>query len=308
MKKSPSSVLRFHGVRGSRPYHQTDLLGYGGNSTCLEIDCGLDFVVAIDAGSGFQHIANRLGEHPSRKKIHLLITHTHWDHVLFTPFIQQLGNPECEFHFHAPDVAGRPFSELFAHLFAKGRLPIPGPADALVKAKLTFHRVQPRSEFLIEGKVKVETIQVNHQHTTLGYKISVGDGNVAVITDAASILNGNYLGHAMPERAARLGKEAFEQEYNDQLVQFLKDVHTLVFDTHFNAKNIKHDWGHASPDIAVALCAKAKVKRLFMFHHAPEDHDTKVAQKQVYARKLAAAAGIEIMNAREGDEWPLKSA
>ena len=38
MKKSPASVLKFHGVRGSRPYHVTDLLGYGGNSTCLEIN------------------------------------------------------------------------------------------------------------------------------------------------------------------------------------------------------------------------------------------------------------------------------
>jgi phosphoribosyl 1,2-cyclic phosphodiesterase len=305
MKKSPASVLKFHGVRGSRPYHVTDLLGYGGNSTCLEIDCGMDFVIAIDTGSGFQHIANRLGEHPSRKKIHILMTHTHWDHVLFTPFIRQLSNHECEIHFHGPDVAGLPFSELFTKLFAKGRLPIPEP---LIKAKLLFHRVNPKSEFLIEGKVKIDTIQVNHQHTTLGYKISVGDGNVAVITDTAAIQNGNYLGQGMPERAAIIGKDAFEKEYHDNLVQFLKDVHTLVFDTHFNARNIKHDWGHASPDIAVDLCAKAQIKRLFMFHHAPEDLDTKVAQKQIYARNLAAAAGIEIINAREGDEWLLKSA
>jgi phosphoribosyl 1,2-cyclic phosphodiesterase len=305
MKKSPSSVLKFHGVRGSRPYHLTDLLGYGGNSTCLEIDCGLDFVIAIDLGSGFQHISSRLGEHPSRKKIHVLMTHTHWDHLLFAPFIRQLTNHECEIHFHAPDVAGRPFSELFWMLFVKGRLPIPEP---LIKAKICFHQIKPKVEFLIEGKVKIETTQVNHQHTTLGYKISVGDGNVAIVTDAASIYNGNYLGEGMQKRAAIIGKDAFEKEYHDDLVKFLKDVHTLVFDTHFNGKNIKHDWGHASPDIAVDLCAKAKVKRLFMFHHAPEDHDIKVAQKQIYARNLAAAAGIEVINAREGEEWPLKSA
>jgi phosphoribosyl 1,2-cyclic phosphodiesterase len=308
VKKSPASILRFHGVRGSRPFHVTDLLGYGGNSTCIEIDCGLDFIVAIDAGSGLQHIANRLGEHPTRKKIHLLITHTHWDHVLFLPFMRQLANPECDIHIHAPDISGRPFSDLFAMLFTKGRLPIPGDHTQIVKSKLTFHRIKADHEFLIEGKCKVETIQVNHQHTTLGYKISVGDSNLAVITDAATIRHGNYLGTGMQKRASVIGNEAFEREYNEKLIHWLRDVHTLVFDTHFNAKNMKSDWGHASPDIAVDLCAKAKIKRLFMFHHAPEDNDNKVALKQIYARNLAAAFGIEIINAREGDEWPLKSA
>ncbi len=305
MKHSPVSLLRFHGVRGSWPFHLTDLLGYGGNSTCIEIDCGLDFIIAIDCGSGFQHIANRLGDHPNRKKIHILMTHTHWDHVLFAPFIKQLSNPECEIHIHAPDIAGKPFRDLFEMLFAKGRLPIPRMAT---KAKVFFHQVQPDSEFLIEGKAKVSTIQVNHQHTTLGYKLSAGDASVAVITDAATISNGNYLGHGMIQRASTIGKDAFERDYHDGLVKFLHDVHTLVFDTHFNTKNIKSDWGHSSPDLAVELCAKAKIKRLFMFHHAPEDNDAKVAHKQSHARDIAEASGIEVINAREGDEWPLKSA
>jgi ribonuclease BN (tRNA processing enzyme) len=304
MKRKPPCLLRFHGVRGSRPTHQIELLGFGGNTTCIEIDTGLDFILAIDGGSGLQHISQRLGNHPNHRKIHLLITHTHWDHVLFLPFLKQLHNPDCEIHIHAPDVGAQPFQELFNLLFKHGRLPIPRES---IKSKLVFHRLEPGVDFLIEGKVKVSSIQVNHQHMTLGYKLGLFESSIAIITDVATIATGNFLGQGMKERAALIGKKSFEAEYNDQLTQFLNGVDSLVFDTHFNSQNLKSDWGHATPEIALELCARAKIKRLFMFHHAPEDSDRRVAMKQIYARNLALKHGIEVINAREEDEWPLAS-
>ena len=305
MKKTHPAILKFHGVRGSRPIHHTEMTAYGGNSTCLEIDTGMDLTLVIDGGTGLQHLSGRSADHPKHNKIHILVTHTHWDHVLFLPFLKQLTHPHCDIHIHAPEVDGIPFSDLFEMLFAHGRLPIPRPA---IKAKLTFHKLIPGQDFLIEGKIRIDTFQVNHQHTTLGYKISHGESSVAVITDASVISNGNHLGKGMPERAKEIGKEAFEKEYGDGLVAFLRGVHSLVFDTHFNAKNIKPDWGHATPEIAIDICARAGIKRLFMFHHAPEDNDCKVALKQMHARSLALKFGIEVINAREEDQWPLISA
>ena len=305
MIKAPPAILKFHGVRGSRPTHASSHLGYGGNSTCLEIETGLDFSLIIDAGTGLQHACKLLGDQPQRKKIHILITHAHWDHVLYLPFIRQLVNPACDIHIHAPDVGGRPFAQLFEKLFERGRLPIP---QVEIKSKLTFHKVTPGLDFLIEGKIRVASFQVNHPETTLGYKIFHGTSNVAVITDAATIKNGNHLGKGMPERAAIIGKDAFEKEYQDSLIAFLTGVHTLVFDTHFNVKNLKPDWGHATPELAVEICHLAKIRRLFMFHHAPEDNDSVVALKQIHARSLALPFGIEVVNAREEEQWPLMSA
>ena len=305
MIKPHPAILKFHGVRGSRPVHASSHLGYGGNSTCIEIETELDFVLLIDAGTGLQHVCDLLGEHPHRRKIHMLITHAHWDHVLFLPFMRQLENPECDIHIHAPDVGGMPFAQIFEKLFKHGRLPIP---KVNIKSKLTFHKVTPGVEFLIEGKVRVASFQVNHPEITLGYKISHGASNVAIITDAATVRNGNYLGTGMPERAAILGKLEFEKEYESALVKFLTGVHTLVFDTHFNAKNLKSDWGHASPELAIEICCLAKICRLFMFHHAPEDRDSIVAVKQIHARNLGLPFGIEVLNAREEDQWPLISA
>jgi len=305
MIKKSHSLLKFHGVRGSRPVHASGFLGYGGNTTCLEIETGFDFILAIDCGTGLQHISRRLRLHPNRKKIHILLTHTHWDHVLMLPLLKELANPELEVSIHAPDIGSKTFSELFETMLKLGRLPIP---KAQIKCKLTFHRIQPGQTFLLEGKVKVSTFQVNHQHITLGYKIGLQDGCIAVITDTALLTADNILGQGMNERALLIGPKNFEKEYNQGLIRFLKGVDCLVFDTHFNEDNLKPNWGHATPDLAINFCIKSGIKRLFLFHHAPEDNDDKVAIKQEYARNLALHRGIQVINAREEDEWPILSA
>lgn len=305
MIKNAPAVLRFHGVRGSRPTHHPLRTNYGGNSTCIEFDPGLGFSLVVDAGSGLQHVTHKLGDHPQKKRIHILITHSHWDHILLLPLMRQLSLPDFEIHLHAPDVEGKTFSDLFKLLLQHGRLPIDAAA---IKAKVTFHRVIPGAEFLIEGKIKVSTIQVNHQHVTLGYKITYGDSNVVILTDTASINDGNYLGHGFPERAKQIGNAAFETEYNQRLLGFIRNIETVVFDTHFNPKNLKPDWGHATPELAIEFCAKAGVRRVFMCHHAPEDNDNTIAMKQMRAREIALAHDIEVINAREEDEWLLRSA
>lgn len=305
MKRTTPSILRFHGVRGSRPVHAPNFMNYGGNSTCIEFDAGLDFTLIIDGGSGLQHVSDKLGLHPLKKRLHILITHTHWDHILALPFIRQLSIPEFEITFHAPPIHGRPFHEIFNSLFNLGRLPIPKPN---IEAKITFHSITPGSDFLVEGKIKVLPIQVNHPLTTLAYKISHGESVVAVITDIAAIHGKNYLGAGFSERAAIMGQKEFELEYNQNVHNFLKNVPNVIFDTHFNAANVKPDWGHATPELAISVCAEAGVKRLFMFHHAPEDDDSLVAQKQDHARRLALPHPLEVINAREEDEWHLISA
>lgn len=305
MKKAAPAILRFHGVRGSRPVHTADNTNYGGNSTCLEFDTGHNYSIIVDGGSGLQHVSRMNSELTQRKRLHVLITHTHWDHILMLPFLRQLENLDCEIYFYAPDVGDVPFETIFMGLLKHGRLPIACPQ---LKAKIHFKKALPDKAFIIENKVKVIGFQVNHQHMTLGYKISYEKSVVAIIPDIASISNGNLLGQSFIEKASKIGVEAFEKQYNDNLIRFLKNVPNVVFDTHFNSDNLKADWGHATPEIALEVCIKAKVKRLFMFHHAPEDSDHDVAMKQLRAQNEAAKEGIEVLNAREEDEWPLTAA
>jgi ribonuclease BN (tRNA processing enzyme) len=297
--------LKLLGVRGSRPTHKRGLLGYGGNSTSFEFPVeGSDFHLFLDGGSGLAHRGRSLGERPSKKKFYFLITHTHWDHILGFPFFEPFYNDDNEFTFYASNTSKSTFNKLFFGLHRADNLPVP---STQLKAKIDFKGVQPGETFMIENKVKVTTYQINHQGITLAYRIQHGNDDVAIVTDNAPIEDGNYLGENMIELSKGREKE-FEKEFNDGLVAFLKGCNTVVFDTHFTEANLKPDWGHSTPDKALEICTNANVNRLILFHHAPEDLDDHVLAKVQSILDKALLAGVEVVAAKEGDEWTLHCA
>lgn len=296
-------TLKFWGVRGSRPTHKKELLGFGGNSTCLEF-CfeNRDFNLFLDGGSGLARRGNSILPNNSTKRYHFLVTHTHWDHILGYPFFSPIYHPDNHFYFYASNTTRSSFTELFFGLQRLGNLPVPMSA---LKAVIQFRTIRPQDPFTLENDVNINTFQLNHQGVTLGYKIRHQNRSVCVITDHAPIENGNYLGEGMKEKAAEIGPKAFEEGFNSNLVDFLKDTHTVVFDTHFLAHNLKADWGHSSPQVALELCKKAQISRLILFHHAPEDHDKTVWEKVASVRDEGLKWGIEVVPAKEDEEWEL---
>ena len=295
--------LKFLGVRGSRPTHKRGLLSYGGNSTSMEfVFDDESFHLFLDGGSGLARRGQELGEKSPNQKFYFLVTHTHWDHILGYPFFRPIYNAKNKFEFFASNTTRSTFNDLFFGLQRINNLPVPIKE---LKAKLQFHTIGPGEPFTIEKKVKVDTYQLNHQGVTLGYKVSYGKHSAAVITDNAPIEKGNYLGENMQDKARANGNEAFEKAYDQGLIDFLTGVHTVVFDTHFTEQNLKADWGHSTPQRALEFCRKAGVKRLILFHHAPEDMDEQVHGKLLSVIREACQAGVLVEAAREGDEWDL---
>jgi len=294
--------LKILGVRGSRPTHKKDLLGFGGNSTSFEFLLPDEkFFLFLDGGSGIAHreCKELLGGKACR--YYFLITHTHWDHILGFPFFPPLYRKGCQVKFIASQTTRATFNELFFGLHRSQNLPV--PPDAL-RARILFESILPEVDFSIEDKVQVKTYQINHQGVTLAYRLAYEEDSVAIVTDNAPI-EGNYMGETMQEKAAGDPK-AFEKSFNDGLVRFLKDCHTVVFDTHFTEENLKADWGHSTPDRALNFCIEAGVKRLILFHHAPEDLDQDVENKVEGVKERARKNGIEVVPAKEGDEWILR--
>lgn len=294
--------LKLWGVRGSRPVHKEELLGYGGNSTSVEfVFDDRDFHLFLDGGSGLANAGYQLGTEPERRKFYFLITHTHWDHILGFPFFLPFCNPGIDFTFFASETSRATFADLFFGLQQAQHLPIP---PYILKAQSSFQVVAPGQLLKIEDDVLIKTHQMNHQGVTLGYRVENKQHSAAVITDNAPIENGNYLGEGMRESSGANPAD-FESNFNMALVEFLRNCHTVVFDTHFTEANLKPDWGHSTPLRALGFCAAAGVKRLILFHHAPEDSDTDVEEKLASVNSIAEAEGIEVACAREGEEWEL---
>ncbi len=83
----PSTRIKFWGVRGSIPVPGPSTIGYGGNTTCVEVRTNGDIII-LDAGSGIRELGIALEKEFGSAPINLtlLLTHTHWDHIQGLPF------------------------------------------------------------------------------------------------------------------------------------------------------------------------------------------------------------------------------
>ncbi|MEO1220412.1 MAG: hypothetical protein AAFY42_03550 [Pseudomonadota bacterium] len=63
--------------------------GYGGATSCVEIDVGHGAFVICDMGSGLRELGldtlKRLGDGRT-KEWHFFLSHLHWDHIMGFPF------------------------------------------------------------------------------------------------------------------------------------------------------------------------------------------------------------------------------
>ena len=83
--------VQFWGTRGSLAKPGPTTLRYGGNTPCVEVRTADRTLIVLDCGTGAHGLGLALvasAEQPVRG--HLLITHTHWDHIQGFPFFAPL--------------------------------------------------------------------------------------------------------------------------------------------------------------------------------------------------------------------------
>ena len=98
--------IKFWGVRGSIPCPGPETVKYGGNTMCIEIRFdNPDRLFIIDAGSGIRELGNDImaKDYPKGPiKADILLSHTHWDHIMGFPFFTPLFIPETELRVYGP--------------------------------------------------------------------------------------------------------------------------------------------------------------------------------------------------------------
>src|SRR5262249_25213381 len=146
---------------------------YGGNTSCIEVRSARGTLVIIDCGTGGHSLGQKLKSDrkltsAERKGLrgHILISHTHWDHIQGIPFFDPLFAPGNEWDIYGPNGLSRSFREILAAQMQHNYFPVTLDQCG---AKIRYHE-------LVEGgfdidDIKVSTRYLNHPALTLGYRL-----------------------------------------------------------------------------------------------------------------------------------------
>ena len=98
--------VTFWGTRGSLACPGQSTIKYGGNTSCIEIECG-DHSLIFDAGTGLRGLGKKIAQKAQNKaqKLDIFLTHTHLDHIVGIPFFAPLHKADNEINIWAGHLA-----------------------------------------------------------------------------------------------------------------------------------------------------------------------------------------------------------
>jgi len=89
--------VEFWGTRGSIAKPGPRTVRYGGNTSCIETRSRRGTLVILDCGTGAHALGQKLMSAGAKGlRGHILISHTHWDHIQGIPFFAPLFAPGNE--------------------------------------------------------------------------------------------------------------------------------------------------------------------------------------------------------------------
>jgi phosphoribosyl 1,2-cyclic phosphodiesterase len=117
--------VRFFGTRGSIATPGPRTLRYGGNTSCVEVRSNAGTLVVLDMGTGAAVLGRELmqGDGPPAHG-HILISHTHWDHIQGIPFFAPLKVKGTLWDIYAPRGFGQTLREILAGQMQETYFPI----------------------------------------------------------------------------------------------------------------------------------------------------------------------------------------
>jgi phosphoribosyl 1,2-cyclic phosphodiesterase len=263
--------------------------------------------VVVDAGTGIRKLGKELSaeSEAGHSEVHLLISHTHWDHIQGLPFfspLYQRGNRLCVYARKRDDVHLR---AVFASQTDDPYFPIPFEE---AKADIAFRELLDSAEFEI-ADVRVSCARLNHPYIATAYRLDVDGASVVYVSDTApfsDILFEDQFIARPPSPGAELPAVDREKlrRMREGVVRLCEGADLVVYDTMFTPddyQKIPH-YGHSRPNDAVEICREAGARQLALFHHAPERSDAEVDAILADTRAATARAGValDVVAAYEG--------
>lgn len=277
--------IKLLGVRGSIPTTGSETRGYGGQTSCVLVAEGNDFII-LDAGSGIQ--AFHPSYIPESKRLDLILTHLHMDHIQGLGFFEPLFMPDMEVHIWGPSSSSTSLRARLGRYLSPPLFPV-GLQE--IPCKLEFHEIG-NSEFEI-GNLKILSNYVIHPGPTLGLRIKGNNSTFSYIPDHEPALGKN----GMIDDSQWIS--GFDIANGSDL---------LYHDGQYTAEEYaaKIGWGHSSYHDALAFAYKANVKKLLIGHHDPNRSDGKLDELSIDLTNQAKRLNLNCEFAEEKKEYTLK--
>jgi len=287
---------------------------YGGNTTCIEVRAKDSPLIVIDAGSGARDFGNYLigrlfsGQHlnplsndeATKKDLHLLFTHYHWDHLqgfpFFGPAFIGIHDKKLNIHFYGKKDTTKTLSKVLAGQQQYPNFPVVWVDMPCKKNYKELGRMD--GETIKIGNADIRYQELTHPDSVFAYRINVNGKSFVCATDTEH-----------------------KDSADPRLVSLAKNADILYYDGQYTPEEYsgkkgptKFDWGHSTYEWAINNALAAGVRLVILGHHDPGRDDfgiENILERALEFReaklKLPENEGkkLEVVMAHEGLEQKL---
>ena len=268
--------ITFWGTRGSLAAPGPETTRYGANTACVEVRAADGTVLILDAGTGIRRCGAALPE--SLRRVDILLTHLHMDHIQGLAFFRPLRNPSVEAHIWGPVSSTLSLHDRLSRYLSPPLFPV---RLRDLEASVELHEVP--GELAQIGPFRLSAGLICHPDAAVGYRIISPEGSLA------------YL----PDHEPALGVRDFPQSAAWTSGAALADgVDVLIHDAQYTDEEYPEHvgWGHSALSQARAFALLTGAKHLVGFHHDPARDDDDL--DRMYAD--ASTPALLVTAAREG--------
>ena len=273
--------LKVWGARGSVPSPGPHMNRYGGNTSCVQLSLASGEELILDAGTGIRTLGLDLSP---GKRIHILLTHLHLDHIQGLMFFPPCFKAESEITIWGPASPEATLENRIARYISAPLSPV---EVRELPCSVAFRDTPPSQWELGGATIRAEA--VTHRGPTLGYRITDGDTTLAYIPDH--------------EPALGAPLEGLEPEWISGY-DLARDADLLIHDCQYTDEEYPSHvgWGHSGMSDTLTFAERAGAKRLLLFHHDPLHADETLDDLSVAARRRWQDRGFDATQLELGME------